>query len=31
MKKFKLLAPVEGKVIPVAGDGKTHKVEVVLG
>jgi cellobiose phosphorylase len=22
---------VEGTVIPVAGDGKTHKVEVVLG
>ena len=22
---------VDGTVIPVAGDGKTHKVEVVLG
>ena len=24
-------APVEGNIIPVAGDGKTHKVEVTLG
>ena len=24
-------AAVEGCIVPVAGDGKTHKVEVVLG